>query len=178
MRAEIAATTLKLFNENGYRNISMRKIALNVGCSAMSLYKYYDSKVSILHTLWGVVFDELEQELLSQNTRSLYQLSQLYVEYWIKNPDNYRLVYMTEGVEQSDVDVFLEMPEIAEKYSLLIMAIESGANEKLSAAQLQKKLGALLCFLNGITHNLITISGYPWPSTKYLVNLAVNAVLK
>ncbi len=180
MREKIASITLKLFIESGYRNISMRKIAENVGCSAMTLYKYYDSKVAILYTLWSVVFDELENELLhkNKNAASLEKLSTTYVEYWINHSDNYRLVYMTEGVEQSDVDVFLEAPEIAEKYSLFLNGIEEATDQALSEKELQDRLGALICFLNGITHNLITISGYPWPSTNYLVKLAVDAIVK
>jgi hypothetical protein len=36
----------------------------------------------------------------------------------------------------------------------------------------------LLCILNGIAHNLITISAYPWSSPDMLVQHAIRGLLR
>ena len=40
-----------------------------------------------------------------------------------------------------------------------------------------KKLDTLMCFLQGIIHNRVTISGYPWPDLDDMVSLAIHGVL-
>lgn len=177
MRQEIASITLELFQAEGYRNISMRKIATKVGCSAMTLYKYYDSKLAILHTLWDVVFDQLQETMESLTESSLNNVAASYVNYWIQYPENYRLVFMTESVEQHDVDVFLETPSMNDRYSVFVEAISSASERSLTEVEVSEKLGSLICFLNGIAHNHITISGYPWPAPEALCALAVKAIL-
>ena len=177
MRQEIASITLELFQAEGYRNISMRKIATKAGCSAMTLYKYYDSKLAILHTLWDVVFDQLRETLESLAESSLNNVAATYVNYWIQYPENYRLVFMTEGVEQHDVDVFLDAPSMNDRYAVFVEAIASASERSMSQVEVSEKLGSLLCFLNGIAHNHITISGYPWPAPEALSALAVKTIL-
>ena len=177
MRQEIASITLELFQAEGYRNISMRKIATKAGCSAMTLYKYYDSKLAILHTLWDVVFDQLQERLEGIAESSLDNLAGSYVNYWIQYPENYRLVFMTEGVEQQDVNLFLDTPGMTDRYFIFVDAITSASERSMSEVEVSEKLGSLLCFLNGIAHNHITISGYPWPAPETISALAVKAIL-
>lgn len=183
MREKIATATQCLFQTEGYRQISMRRIAAEVGCSPMTLYKYYGSKIDILHTLWegifGELFDKLDSLDLNQaaSHEQLILLSSGYVDYWLENTDHYRLVFMTEGVNQTDVSVFLENPNVADRYQVFAMPIAQASTAKSSDHELMQKLDALMCFLQGIAHNLITISGHSWPAGEYLVGAAVRGVL-
>lgn len=183
MRSKIAASTQRLFHLDGYRQISMRRIATEVGCSAMTLYQYYDSKVEILHTLWVGVFDEIFNRIneldVAEETPSkqLILLASAYVDYWLENTEHYRLVFMTEGIDQSDVSTFIDNPDIASNYQIFAIAISNASPHEISADELKRKLDVLICFLNGIAHNLITISGYDWPATEVLVDMATRAAI-
>ena len=41
---EISKTALELFRDNSYQNVSMRKIASEVGIAVGTLYNYYPNK--------------------------------------------------------------------------------------------------------------------------------------
>jgi len=63
MRQEIANIATRLFQEEGYAKISIRRIASEIGCSPMTLYKYYPAKIDILRTLWADIFNDLFDKL-------------------------------------------------------------------------------------------------------------------
>ena len=183
MRKKIASSTRRLFEEHGYRQISMRRISQEVGCSAMTLYKYYDAKIDILHTLWSnvfkAVFDKLDALPLNEKSsgEQLISLTAAYVDYWLDNSEHYRLVFMTEGVKQPDVSVFLEDPHVMLQQNLFANAITKASATALTEAELSQKLGTLICFANGIAHNLITISGHDWPAKDYLIESAIKGTI-
>jgi len=183
MREKIAIATQQLFQAEGYRQISMRRIAREVGCSAMTLYKYYDSKLEILYTLWEDVFESIFDRInaleISEETprKQLILLSSAYLNYWLENTEHYRLVYMTEGIKQLDVSTFVENPRVIDHYQVFAQAIEKTSSATLSNDELVQKLNTMICFLQGIAHNHITISGYDWPSIEYLVDAAVKGVV-
>ncbi|WP_371396675.1 TetR/AcrR family transcriptional regulator [Fretibacter rubidus] len=179
MRREIADIAKRLFQEDGYAKISIRRIASEMGCSPMTLYKYYPAKIDILRTLWADVFSDLfdQLEALPQASESLLcDLGAAYVRYWLNHTEYYRLVFISDGVTQSDVSIFLDSPALVQRFSIFGRALTSYSPENIHSDKLKLKLDAYMCFLNGITHNLITISGYQWSDPDRLVSLAVSAV--
>jgi len=183
MREKIATSTQFLFQTEGYRQISMRRIAGEVGCSPMTLYKYYDAKIDILHTLWSdvfeIIFNRLDSlELANKSPREqLVSLASTYVSYWLENPEHYRLVFMTEGVNQPDVSAFIANPKIVARYEVFLLAIVNASPDELTHDELRQKLDAMMCFVNGIAHNLITISQHDWPPLDYLIDVAMRGVV-
>lgn len=181
MRREIADVAKRLFQEEGYAKISMRRIAAEIGCSPMTLYKYYDAKVDILRTLWADVFRELFDRLEAVSERDGSQLQGLglaYVQYWLDHTEYYRLVFISDGVTQSDVSVFLDSPELVQRFNIFAQALSESHSENPRSDELKAKLDAFICFLNGISHNLITISGYRWSDPDKMVAMAVSAVTR
>ena len=179
MRREIADIAKRLFQKDGYAKISIRRIASEMGCSPMTLYKYYPSKVDILRTLWADVFNDLfdQLEALPQTgERQLHDLGIAYVRYWLDHTEYYRLVFISDGVTQSDVSVFLESPTLVQRFSIFNQAFSSSCDKNVQLDETKLKLDAYICFLNGIAHNLITISGYQWSDPDPMVEMAVKAV--
>ena len=179
MRNEIASIAKQLFQDEGYTTISMRRIAREMECSPMTLYQYYNAKIDILRTLWSDVFNELfsQLEVVSRTHKNmLYCLGTTYVQYWLDHAEYYRLVFMTDGVNQSDVSTFIDNPELVQRFGIFALAISDSFLEKLEPEELKPKLDAFLCFLNGIAHNQITISGYSWADPDKMVAMAVSAV--
>lgn len=183
MQVQIAEAAQRLFSTEGYGQVSMRRIAAEVGCAPMTLYKYYDAKIDILRTLWGGVFEAVfahviaEAETAVSPDTKLTQISHAYVSYWLEQPDHYRLVFMAEGVTQPDVSLFVDTPEIAQQFRVFAEAIVDAHTGKLDTPTLKVKLDALLCLLHGIAHNKITISGYPWAEIDALIAIGVRGIL-
>lgn len=179
MRQDIADIAKRLFQEEGYAKISIRRIAGEMGCSPMTLYKYYPAKIDILRTLWADIFNDLfdRLETLPQTGgNQLHELGIAYVRYWLDNPEFYRLVFISNGVTQSDVSIFLDSPALIQRFNIFTQAFSSSYSAKVKVDELKEKLDAFICFLNGIVHNLITISGYDWSAPDKMVAMAVRAV--
>ena len=178
MRDKIAAVAKKMFMEEGFRVVSMRKLASEIGCAPMTLYQYYENKLSILQTLWVHVFAELEQLLEESQTvtepgNRLRLLMKAYVSYWIDRPEHYRLVFMTEGVSQSDVNVFLDAPQVKKMFGLFGAVLQQ-LNPTADEHRIGLHLDFLLSTMQGVIHNRITISGYPWCDEEEVLEFAVD----
>ena len=180
MKEKIANEARTLFLTDGYQAISMRRIAAGVGCTPMSLYSYYPSKTDILRHLWADLFEALFVDLAfvasqaAQPVERLKSVSLKYVNYWLENPEHYRMVFMAEGVSQPEVSVFVNQDRIAGYYSLFHTLIKAIICNESDATALRAE--ALICALNGIAHNLITISGYKWSRSDQLVIVVVKAL--
>jgi len=180
MRAKISACALQLFQEEGFEAISMRRLAKEAGVTPMTLYKYFDSKIDILRSLWAEIFAELFADLeriaaREPETRARLQAVALrYVTYWLDNPEHYFMVFMSKGISQTDVRGFVEDDATLAWFEVLR---DSLAAAGATPSETPLKSEFLLCVLNGIAHNLITISSYPWPEPEDLVRLAINGLL-
>jgi AcrR family transcriptional regulator len=181
MREKIAKAAEDLFRESGYAAVSMRKISASVGCTPMALYSYFPAKIDILQTLWGGVFDAVFSKVNSAPRKSdpadmLVSIATVYVTYWMTYPDHYRLVFMSEGVTQPDVSLFLDRPDSVARFGVFARAISDTHSSPLDPPVLKMKLDLLLCLLHGIAHNTITISGYEWTAPGDLISEGVKCI--
>jgi AcrR family transcriptional regulator len=183
MRGHISACALRLFQDEGYAAISMRRLAQEAGCTAMTLYKYFDNKIDILRTLWADVFDELFDELertADQENEPVARLNAIatgYVSYWLEHREHYFMVFMSGGVSQSDVVGFVSDAALLARFDMLRTNLDFALGGDTNAEELRLKSELLLCMLNGIAHNLITINGYPWSDPEKLVRQATGGLL-
>lgn len=182
VRAHISSSAFRLFREEGYPAVSMRRLAQEAGCTVMTLYRYYPRKIDILRDLWSEVFCDLFDSLAEQ-TRSmespakrLEAVSKGYVDYWLDRREHYFLVFMSSGVSQADVSVFVEDDAILKRFGLFRESL-AAALPGISDEALALKSDLLLCTLNGIAHNLITISAFPWAEPGDLVRAATSGIL-
>ncbi len=177
MQTRITRVAEALFTREGYGKVSLRRIAKEIGCTPMALYSYYDSKLDILQSLWSGVFEQLFNGLAAipktgDAATHLSSLCTAYVSFWLERPDDYRLVFMAEGVTQPDVSLFLDTPEIITKYSLFQTALARLTGEE----DAKLKLDFILSALHGMAHNQITMSGYDWSSPEAQVKLLLRCL--
>lgn len=181
MRDTIAAAARRIFLAEGYGSVSLRRLAREVGCTPMALYTYYDSKLDILRRLWAEVFDaafgEIERARGNGATPALRlkAMACAYVRYWMDHPDHYRLVFMSAGVTQGDVTLFVEADAIADRYA--VFGFELVACVQRDDARMASHAEALICGLIGVAHSHITVSGYPWSSADALVHVLVEGTI-
>ncbi|NOR64297.1 MAG: TetR family transcriptional regulator [Rhodobacteraceae bacterium] len=183
MRAKISACALQLFQEEGFEAISMRRLAKEAGLTPMTLYKYFDSKVDILRSLWAEIFGELCVELEKIAAQEpdprarIHAVSLRYVTYWQGNPEHYFMVFMSKGISQTDVRGFVEDNAALAWFDVLRDSLGAAMGGGVGLPLMRLKSELLLCILNGVAHNLITISSYPWSDTEDLVRTAIDGLL-
>jgi AcrR family transcriptional regulator len=101
LRRQIMDAARHLLIENGYKQLSMRKIADAVGYSATSIYLHFDSKDSLFHALIDEGMDMLYGELSRVRERhpddALARLrahGERYVRFGLNNPEYYEIMFM------------------------------------------------------------------------------------
>lgn len=184
IRKHISACAMKLFREEGYAAISMRRLAGEAGCTVMTLYNYYDRKIDILRDLWAQIFAELFDELdpiAAGETEPIMRLNAIalaYVEFWLARRDRYFLVFMSSGIAQSDVSLFVRDDAVLRRFGILRDSVAEALGDSAGAGEIELKSQLLVCVLNGMAQNLITIGAYPWSGPKELVSVAVDGLVK
>ena len=90
----------ELFLEQGYEGFSMRRVAERIGYSATTIYRYYEDKDDLLFAVVNEGFSEFARQLkeaaegLSGPLKRLEALWQAYVEFGLKNPVYYQMMFM------------------------------------------------------------------------------------
>lgn len=183
IKTRVTECAYLIFTNEGFEAVSMRRLAADIGCTVMTIYKYFPRKIDILKALWAKVFndlfDQLDNVAASQPDphSRLRAITQAYVRFWLDHRDHYFLVFMSSNVEQSDVSVFVQDDALLARFQIFRRSIAEASTQPLDEVQLELRTQLLLCGMHGIAHNLITISGYTWAEPDALIDAATDAVL-
>lgn len=183
MRSHISGCALKLFQEFGYGAVSMRRLAEEAGCTPMTIYRYFEGKIDILRALWAEVFAELFDGLdriAAAEADPIERLNAValgYVAYWQDHREHYFMVFMSSGITDADVSLFVGGEPVVGRFNLFRECLAGALGPGTAPEEIELKGQLLLCILNGIGQNLMTISAYPWAPPKTLVRAAVATLV-
>lgn len=125
MRKLILATAMKLFLDEGFENITIRRIAEKIEYSPAAIYLYFKDKDEILYTLHNEGFEELykrQQTTLSikDPLMRLRKQGELYISFALENPEYYDLMFIMRGpakkiIEKKEWNIGLRSYEFLKK---------------------------------------------------------------
>ena len=100
LRRAILDEARRLLVADGYERLSMRKIAAAVGCSATSIYLYFEGKDALMHALIDEGMEALYAALSAARAQAdagahgqLSALGHAYVRYGLSNPEYYEVMF-------------------------------------------------------------------------------------
>ncbi|MFN3596947.1 MAG: TetR/AcrR family transcriptional regulator [Rubricoccaceae bacterium] len=99
MRRAILDHARHLLVAEGYVNLSMRKIARAVGCSATSIYLHFENKDALTHALIDEGMAHLHAALVAAERDAgdplgrLRALGRAYVRFGLDNPEYYQIMF-------------------------------------------------------------------------------------
>lgn len=98
LRSLILDSAKKLFIENGVEQTTIRAIAKNIDYSVGTVYFYFKDKNEILDALHTQGFAQLGQQFsvlqnVSDSMERLMAMGKLYIDFALKNPDMYELMF-------------------------------------------------------------------------------------
>ncbi len=179
-RARILDAARDLFETDGVAGLSIRLIAKRAGMPAMTLYRHFPSRTAIVRALWAEAFVPLFVELdAAEATETdprarLRKVAQAFVDYWLRFPARYKVVFLIEDRRESEEDKwFIEdddvVPEL-QRFSKLIAAVQHDpAEDPVADGE------ALFCALIGITHLLVGMPEYRWANSTVYVDRVLRA---
>lgn len=186
IRSKIINQALKLFQEEGYDAVSIRRLAKEVGCAPMTIYAHFEGKINILQHLWAVVLDTVFNEIRTQietaknSNERLLIASQTFTNYWLTKPDHFRLVFMSSGITRPDVDSFLKNKATLSHFKFFsgLVMLALADTHTPTSQEVKTKTDALISALIGTVFCANTIADYPWTKPEDLVELLTTALIK
>ena len=186
LRAAIVAAAFELFKHGGTEAITMQALATALGRSAMSLYRYFESKSAVLQELWRAAYAEcliaMRARVDAQNTPAERHraLLEAFLDFWESRPDYYQLVYRTSGpsgtIEQALPEAL--MPTYGDIISLATSVTRDLADE-LGTGHERITLATEMrfAFAMGYLQSRFANPRYPWHDFTALRSACIDAIM-
>lgn len=134
LRDRILEISRKMLFSDGYRSLSMRKVAKSVGVSATSIYLHFQNKDHLLHTLIEESLEDLSSAIEEKSQKAAGALEQFellmrgYVDFAMNHPEKYQIIFMVQPGEMAPYpkEKFRKARKI---YEHLTQSIEQGIRE-------------------------------------------------
>ena len=162
LRTAILDVARHLIATNGHRDVSMRDIAGEVGCSVSSLYLYFANRDALIHTLIDEGFRRWYEEELAIGARHpdpwdrLAVVARRYVDFGLENPELYEIMYMfhPQSMERLPKDLYRRARRDYDFVAQTVLAAApAGALAEPDARILAASLWATL---HGVVSTLLT----------------------
>lgn len=105
LRETILTESRSMMIREGFANLSMRKIATEVGVTATSIYLHFKNKEDLLYALMDESISELNNKLQlaaesgSDPLESLEAVARTYIEFGLAHPQEYEMVFLVRAEE-------------------------------------------------------------------------------
>ena len=128
MRDAILSAALKLFSDEGYENVTMRKIADKIEYSVGTIYLYFKDKSEMLYELHNRGFAEFYKKQLSVQhikdpVERLTAHGESYIDFAIENPEYYDVMFISRSTSK-EINKLEHWNEGERTYDLLKLNIK------------------------------------------------------
>jgi AcrR family transcriptional regulator len=162
LRSRLLSAAGRLFGKEGYENISIRRIAKEVGCSQMAMYRHFPDKEALIRHLCTDLYQHFTVQLhekfdyLPDPRERLQMALRHFVLLSVKNPHHYRLTFLVPAIDAQAIEMrnAAANPAIAYFRQTLKLAMPPGSSEEL----VEERLHQIFAILHGTTVMLINHS--------------------
>lgn len=163
LRRKILEAASRLFADAGYQNVSMRRIAEEVGCSQMAAYRHFPDKSALIQQLCIDLYDQFaalhyKSNRVSDPGKRLKQAMRDFISLSVKYPHHYKLAFLTPPADaQARKLLCIKITEPITAYfrQRLRVALPPDASD----AATEERLHQILACLHGMAVMLITQPG-------------------
>ena len=130
MKNLILQTAMRLFLDEGYDKVSMRRIADEIEYSPGTIYLYFRDKDEIMYALHSIAFGKFHQALAAMGTdkdpyQRLMEGGRGYVDFALANPELYELMFIMRAPARS-IPEGKEWKEGKHSYNMLRDTVQDG----------------------------------------------------
>lgn len=158
LRRKVLEAAGRLLDEGGYENVSIRRIADEVGCSQMAMYRHFPDKDALLQQLCVNLYQQftlqLDKERLEDPRERLRQAMRRFIKLSVKNPHHYRLAFLTQARSAQGRELRIKVANPALDYFRKNMQLTLPPGTPLSVVE--ERLHQILACLHGMSVLLIT----------------------
>ena len=184
LRRQILSAARELFVNEGYENVSMRKIADKIEYSPTTIYLYFKDKADLLDSACQATLLDLLNtlELLNRDksdpVETLRKSGKAYVEFGLKYPQDYKLTFVVRPQFQKGLG--LEEGTVGEKVFNYLRAMVSECIRQKAFRQVDLDTAgqALWSAVHGVTLLLIDFADFPWTEKDKLINTVIHTMIE
>jgi AcrR family transcriptional regulator len=181
LRQEILDAAREMFVQDGFENVSMRKIAEKIEYSPTTIYLYFQDKADLLDCLCEETFAKLvkKQNILDQTVADPLERLRKglsgYIEFGLKHPNHYKVTFMMpppldaerRGVRSHE----LGQKAFAHLRNTLALCVEQ---RLLTIADLDASAQVIWAAVHGLTSILIAHPKFEWSDRNRLIDTLVD----
>jgi len=182
LRREILEAASRLFAEEGYDRVTMRRVAQRIEYSPTTIYLHFTDKSDLFDAVCEETFTQLAEKFESLTRMRVVPLGhlreclRLYVEFGVKHPDHYTVTFLqppkTGRVQPLDASIR------ARAFDTLRQAVRSCVDYgDIRTVDVDMTAQALWAAAHGLTALLITARGFPFISQAALVDHTIDTLI-
>ncbi len=184
LRQQILDAARELFVEQGYQNVSMRKIAEKIEYSPTTIYLHFRDKADLLRCLTEETFARLAdviERITIENPDPLDRLRKglrTYVEFGLHNPNDYKVAFLLER-EPGVTGGRLDEPMAVKAYGFLCSTVRECVDKGcFQPVEVEAASQALWAAVHGLTALLIIHPHFPWARRDTLIDMTINTAVR
>jgi AcrR family transcriptional regulator len=186
LRREILHAARDLFVEEGYDNVSMRRVADKIEYSPTTIYLYFKDKSDLMYEICEETFANLRKRLEAMREQDGDPLVMLrrglraYVEFGIEHPQHYKATFVMPHEHQDPKESAKHKSPDSEGMKTFAF-LRAGVQECVNAGKLRGDVDtisrALWAGIHGITSLLIVNHDFPWGDKEKVIDLTIDSML-
>ena len=184
LRRQILSAARELFVNEGYENVSMRKIADKIEYSPTTIYLYFKDKADLLDSVCKETLLNLLNTLEHLNRdksnpiETLRKSGKAYVEFGLKYPQDYKLTFVVRPQFQKGLG--LQEGSVGERVFDYLRAMVSECIRQKAFRQVDVEITgqALWSAVHGVTLLLIDFPDFPWTDKDKLIDTVIQTMIK
>ncbi len=159
MRDRIIETASRIFIEEGYENVSMRRVAEEAGCSQMAMYRHFANKEALTQHICTTLYTRFAQKMSREIQAAANPWERLrkfiaaLIRFATSYPDHYSLIFL---VRHSDPEVIADRERLGKEFLAGIYTIvQAVLPSETPSAMVDMRLRQILACLHGTAALLI-----------------------
>ena len=184
LRRQILSAARELFVNEGYENVSMRKIANKIEYSPTMIYLYFKDKADLLDSVCKETLLNLLNTLEHLNRdksnpiETLRKSGKAYVEFGLKYPQDYKLTFVVRPQFQKGLG--LQEGSVGERVFDYLCAMVSECIRQKTFRQVDVATTGQVLWsaVHGVTLLLIDFPDFPWTEKDKLIDTVIQTMIE
>jgi AcrR family transcriptional regulator len=160
LRERLIDAAGKVFVEEGYQNLSMRRVAQEAACSQMAMYRHFANKEALIQHLCTQLYRRFadrmnrEVEAICDPWQRFRRIIAAMIRFAVEYPDHYSLIFL---VRHADPTVVAERERLGQEFlaEVYYPTIEALLPPESPKVVIEARLRQMVCCLHGTAALLI-----------------------
>ena len=178
-KAEILASALALFSEEGYAGFSMRKLAARIDHSPTTIYLYFKDKDDLLfhicEDLYAALYNKMQEfrQMQLPPHELLRAVYCHYIQYSLSHPEQYKVVFFSNPHLYGPPEEYLARETMSNRCWKSICEVVDDCLQKGFFRPMESSTLSIVLWsaVHGLVSSLIFTKDFPMPPSEKMIEM-------